>query len=219
LHSAEQSQQQKPTDTAAAARAKKEALRQKKADEMAAAQAKKSAEDEARQKQAAEMVAAQAQKEADQKAQQQKAAEAAEQLKQDQAAKKAAAHAKMAAKEQPIPAQYTANVSKPDDADTASARAALEQFEANGGATSENPERQSEVDALRRQKAQEEAAWRVEALQKQIKNEPVPATPVVTAPPANSKEAKLADLLRRYNADEITPLEYHTERAKIVAEP
>jgi len=29
-----------------------------------------------------------------------------------------------------------------------------------------------------------------------------------------TKEQKLADLLRRYNADEITPLEYHTERAK-----
>ena len=30
---------------------------------------------------------------------------------------------------------------------------------------------------------------------------------------------RLAELLRRYQADEITPLEYHTERAKIIAEP
>ncbi|HEY3853648.1 MAG TPA: hypothetical protein VGO67_04560 [Verrucomicrobiae bacterium] len=213
LHSAEQSQQTKPTDTAAAARAKKdaekEALRQKKA-----------AEQEARQKQADEMAAAQAQQAADQKALKQKADEDAEQLRQEQAAKKAAARAKMAeAKQQPVPAQYTANVSKPDDADTASARAALEQFEANGGAAPENPERQSEVNALRRQKAQEEAAWRVEALQKQIKAQPASAAPAVAGPPAGSKEAKLADLLRRYNADEITPFEYHTERAKIIAEP
>ena len=39
------------------------------------------------------------------------------------------------------------------------------------------------------------------------------------APAATGKEQRLADLLRRYQADEITPLQYHTERAKIVAEP
>jgi hypothetical protein len=33
------------------------------------------------------------------------------------------------------------------------------------------------------------------------------------------KERKLADLLRRYQADEITPSQYHSERAKIIAEP
>lgn len=36
---------------------------------------------------------------------------------------------------------------------------------------------------------------------------------------ALSKEQRLADLLRRYQADEITPYEYHMERAKIVSEP
>ena len=41
------------------------------------------------------------------------------------------------------------------------------------------------------------------------------------APPGTqlTREQKLADLLRRYQADEIGPVEYHTERAKILAEP
>ena len=33
------------------------------------------------------------------------------------------------------------------------------------------------------------------------------------------KQAKLAELLRRYQADEVTPEQYHSERAKIVAAP
>ncbi len=33
----------------------------------------------------------------------------------------------------------------------------------------------------------------------------------------NTKQGKLAELLRRYKADEVTPHEYHMERAKIVA--
>ncbi len=42
-----------------------------------------------------------------------------------------------------------------------------------------------------------------------------------TAAPAdlNSKEARLDELLRKYKADEITPRDYHLQRAKIVAEP
>lgn len=43
-------------------------------------------------------------------------------------------------------------------------------------------------------------------------------TAKVTAPLAGSKEERLAELLRRYRADAITPLEYHTQRAKILAE-
>jgi hypothetical protein len=47
---------------------------------------------------------------------------------------------------------------------------------------------------------------------------------VAKTPPAKTnapptKEQKLADLLRRYQADEITPYQYHMERARIVAEP
>jgi hypothetical protein len=55
-------------------------------------------------------------------------------------------------------------------------------------------------------------------------NAPAPAPAAARTPPANTnalsaKEQKLADLLRRYEADEITPYQYHMERARIVAEP
>jgi hypothetical protein len=45
--------------------------------------------------------------------------------------------------------------------------------------------------------------------------------PMPTPPSAlsNTKDARLAELLRRYRADEITPEQYHRERAKILAEP
>jgi ribonuclease E len=36
---------------------------------------------------------------------------------------------------------------------------------------------------------------------------------------ANTKEGKLAELLRLYMADQITPVEYHAQRAKIIAAP
>jgi len=36
---------------------------------------------------------------------------------------------------------------------------------------------------------------------------------------ANTKEGKLAELLRLYMADQITPVEYHAQRAKILAAP
>jgi hypothetical protein len=44
----------------------------------------------------------------------------------------------------------------------------------------------------------------------------------MVAPPTSlfsSKEAQLADLTRRYKADQVTPEEYHKERAKLIAEP
>jgi hypothetical protein len=41
----------------------------------------------------------------------------------------------------------------------------------------------------------------------------------VNAGGPGSKAQRLADLLAAYRADKITPLEYHTERAKILAEP
>jgi hypothetical protein len=40
-------------------------------------------------------------------------------------------------------------------------------------------------------------------------------TPAVTA----DKQTRLAELLRKYRADQITPEEYHVQRAKILAEP
>jgi hypothetical protein len=46
-------------------------------------------------------------------------------------------------------------------------------------------------------------------------------TPIQAPPPAISadKEARLAELLRKYKTDQITPEEYHQQRAKILSEP
>jgi hypothetical protein len=83
--------------------------------------------------------------------------------------------------------------------------------------------------AARRKKEQEAVALRIEKLQKEMNHPaagtltaapaPSAAPSPAVAPAATGKEQRLADLLRRYQADEITPLQYHTERAKIVAEP
>lgn len=46
------------------------------------------------------------------------------------------------------------------------------------------------------------------------------AEPDAAQPAApKTKRQKLAELLERYKADKITPIQYHEERAKIVAEP
>jgi hypothetical protein len=53
---------------------------------------------------------------------------------------------------------------------------------------------------------------------------PVPAVPApvpMVAPPlpiSGTKEQRLAELLRQYKADTITPQQYHEQRAKIIAE-
>lgn len=39
------------------------------------------------------------------------------------------------------------------------------------------------------------------------------------SPLSGSKQERLAELLRRYKADAVTPQEYHTQRAAIIAEP
>jgi hypothetical protein len=87
----------------------------------------------------------------------------------------------------------------------------------------------AEADAAVRRQAQEEVALRMERLEKDMKNAPPVARtgPAVITPSAQtshpevsaSKEQRLAELLRRYQADEITPYDYHMERAKIIAEP
>jgi hypothetical protein len=41
----------------------------------------------------------------------------------------------------------------------------------------------------------------------------------VTLPADATKEQRLAELLRRYRGDEITPEDYHKQRAAILAEP
>ena len=47
---------------------------------------------------------------------------------------------------------------------------------------------------------------------------PAQTTPEPTAGP-KTKQQRLADLLELYKADKLTPPEYHSQRAKILAEP
>jgi hypothetical protein len=74
-----------------------------------------------------------------------------------------------------------------------------------------------------------------EALRQKIQESPAPADAAAAKPakalpalkplegPASplpaTKQAALAELLKRYMADQITPREYQTERAKILSEP
>jgi hypothetical protein len=46
-----------------------------------------------------------------------------------------------------------------------------------------------------------------------------PAAAKASAAGPATKEERLADLLRRYKNNEITPYQYHTERARILSEP
>ena len=46
-----------------------------------------------------------------------------------------------------------------------------------------------------------------------------PALPAPASSLSGSKESRLSELLQKYKADQITPEEYHRERAKILAEP
>lgn len=85
------------------------------------------------------------------------------------------------------------------------------------------------AEAPKRAAAAEKQRWEDESKAKSAKPNPVtvtkanaaafaPVEPPPSAVPA-SKDAKLADLLRKYKADAITPEEYHKERAKVLAEP
>jgi len=91
---------------------------------------------------------------------------------------------------------------------------------------------ESAAAAAKRKKDQEEVALRIEKLQKEMSRSvsvTAPSAPVAAAAPvaglapalpvSGDKAQKLAELLRLYQADQITPLQYHTARAKIVAEP
>jgi hypothetical protein len=55
---------------------------------------------------------------------------------------------------------------------------------------------------------------------KTIKDLP-PFPPIPAPPPAVSadKAQRLAELLRKYKAEEITPEEYHQQRAKVLSQP
>jgi 2-oxoglutarate dehydrogenase E2 component (dihydrolipoamide succinyltransferase) len=87
-------------------------------------------------------------------------------------------------------------------------------------ATAKQQREQDEL-KLKQQKEAQKAA--VAAARKKAKSEAKKETKIAPAPVTtnalSAKEQKLADLLRRYQADEITPYEYHLERAKIISEP
>ncbi len=51
---------------------------------------------------------------------------------------------------------------------------------------------------------------------KQLEFPPLAAPPVTLSA---DKQARLADLLRQYKADIISPEQYHAQRAKILSEP
>jgi hypothetical protein len=66
-------------------------------------------------------------------------------------------------------------------------------------------------------KPKEEKALRKPAIVKGA-----PAFPPIQSPPpsiSTDKQQRLAELLRKYKAEEITPEEYHQQRAKILSEP
>jgi hypothetical protein len=53
-----------------------------------------------------------------------------------------------------------------------------------------------------------------------VKNAPVfPAIQGPPSPVSGDKQQRLAELLRKYKADELTPEEYHVQRTKIMSEP
>jgi hypothetical protein len=94
--------------------------------------------------------------------------------------------------------------------------------------------REAELNATRaaveEQRRAEAAAQAAAALQNPTLRTPTTGGPrfgassfaPMVAPPtslSSSKEAQLADLTRRYKADQVTPEEYHKERAKLIAEP
>jgi hypothetical protein len=49
--------------------------------------------------------------------------------------------------------------------------------------------------------------------------QPFPALQGPPSPLSADKQARLAELLRKYQADQVTPSQYHEARAKILAEP
>ena len=54
--------------------------------------------------------------------------------------------------------------------------------------------------------------------QSAVTNAPA-TTPMAPVPAPLSKDQRLADLLQQYEANQITPEQYHTQRAAIIAEP
>jgi hypothetical protein len=78
------------------------------------------------------------------------------------------------------------------------------------------------LEAERAAQTQAEAAPKTGKKTKKSTLKPTYQLPGVEGPAlpiSADKQKRLADLLARYQADEITPAQYHQERAKILAEP
>jgi hypothetical protein len=79
----------------------------------------------------------------------------------------------------------------------------------------------AEVEAARHRKVEpvRVAPARVEPVRMEpARMEPVRVAPAPVVVVAPTRESRLAELLRRYHAEEITPREYHEQRAKIISE-
>jgi len=105
-------------------------------------------------------------------------------------------------------------------ADQAKAEAAKAREEAAGAKAAEKAMAQPARGRGEAVKAGADMLGLKEAEKKQAKTRAVfPPMAAPSSPLSASKEARLAELLRQYKADEITPAQYHAERAKIIAEP
>jgi hypothetical protein len=113
----------------------------------------------------------------------------------------------------PAPAEALSNA---DDAALREAlRKTMEEGEAAGAAiaTSQSSKAQTE----RRAKQETKAEPRATASEQRSKESTTPTAISPAAP--KSKAQRLAELTEAYRRDEITPAQYHQERAKILAEP
>ena len=96
---------------------------------------------------------------------------------------------------------------------------------ANTAAQIEREAKENAAKAKAAAKAQAEADKKRAEEQKRIAREnakkpvPLPALPAVPSNLATSKSQRLAELLEKYRHDQLTPAEYHSQRAKILAEP
>ncbi|MGA2661765.1 MAG: hypothetical protein ABSH34_30145 [Verrucomicrobiota bacterium] len=80
---------------------------------------------------------------------------------------------------------------------------------------------QSQVDKAAKDEAKAQTNTNLEERKASLPKGPLAFKPLEAPPSAVSveKQQKLSDLLRKYKADEVTPEQYHEQRAKILAEP
>jgi cytoskeletal protein RodZ len=125
-------------------------------------------------------------------------------------------------------AAAAAKAKKEKEADIKAAKEAAEKERKEKAAAAKTQKAKEEADAKAAKKAKEEAARQAKAAKSNPAKPPSAGVVVNTnmtaapAPDANApltREQSLANLTRRYINNEISPLEYQTERAKIMAGP